>query len=67
VWDIPWNFLAATFLDEEEYAMTVFVISTPDDEDDLEVDELDDVAGGIIAPLGDDTIVNNCNCTNRCP
>lgn len=49
--------------------MTVFVISTPDDEDedDLEVDELDDAVGGIIAPLGDDTIVNNCNCTNRCP
>ncbi|HEX5872821.1 MAG TPA: hypothetical protein VFY65_20460 [Longimicrobium sp.] len=48
--------------------MTVLVITTPEDDDDeLEVEELDDVAGGIIAPLGDDTIVNNCNCTNRCP
>jgi hypothetical protein len=52
----------------QECPMTVLVITTPkDDDDELEVEELDDVAGGIIAPLGDDTIVNNCNCTNRCP
>jgi hypothetical protein len=52
----------------QECPMTVLVITTPEDDDDeLEVEELDDVAGGIIAPLGDDTIVNNCNCTNRCP
>jgi hypothetical protein len=55
-------------LEKQECPMTVLVITTPEDDDDeLEVEELDDVAGGIIAPLGDDTIVNNCNCTNRCP
>lgn len=46
--------------------MSVYVNAAPDDDDELDVDELDEVGGGIIAPLGDDTIVNNCNCTNRC-
>lgn len=33
-------------------------------DDELDVDELEEVAGGIIADS--DAVVNNCDCTNNC-